>query len=135
MCAKPDYYDVGRNKGGTGRVICSPGASHSIHELLGLVESLSYLFMLCNEQILFSSCSSRCILVKKLSTYTWRYLCFESLVNLNHVCTQPYFSVLLSAGVDLKTAEVPLVLSSSTHTLIPCLIGFIGMYCFKAECP
>ena len=104
MCAKPNY-DVRRNIGEQeGLCVVQVPLPQSM-SFLGLVESLLSFHAMQRTWILFSNCSTMCMLVKKLSTYTWWYLCFKSLVSLHHVCTQPYFLVLLSARVDLKMAE------------------------------
>ena len=75
--------------------------------------------------------------VKKLSKKTWCHLYWKSEVSsfttlLPRLCSVvlPFFPEYISIR-----EKYPFVLSAKTHTLMPHLIGFIGMYCFMEDRP
>ena len=80
---------------------------------------------------LISSRSLR--LVKQLSKQMWWYFPFRSEVSV--FAPSPCSVVLFFPVQTSNLKKQPLVLSAATHTLIPRLVGFSGMYCFSDDLP
>ena len=85
----------------------------------------------------FSRSTSKLTLEKHLSKKTWWYFLFRLCVrSLTIHAPRPVSAVALTLPVYIwKLEKYPLLLSPSTHTFIPHLMGFIGIYCLREKRP